>query len=487
VAAVVRAFHALRQGRPLPDPPPTIMPPGRAPDVAQPPAGARTGPPLPRRVKGARAMRPLGRAGDAAPSRRVGGPGIGAPSANGNGAPLAVASPANGNRVPPAVAWPANGNRVPPAVASPGASGRVPASGQAPAATRARPEPADPVSRPAERTPAVSALDGALLDLAALTVAVGAFVAPWAWLVTVAAATLAGAVAVLARDGPGPRTLARRAGRRVVAWLRPRSLVWLPVLMARVAIVSVLLPSAVGAGRWLVEHGSEGAVAAGRAAGWHHGFRVAAAAVCFLLVTGSGAAHDRRALELRRRLQPLGTAAVVSLAVAASALVVWVPLLGPRVGGVRPAGADDLAWAPPALHDEVDRVRDAIVRAELHAATVCLSERQDTSWDSTYTDGNPPGERDVATLRTEQTDPAPGEVATAVVAVHNQLAAWVEDIEVVAGEASVARVERWRLPTAAPAAHAPVGAATVGSNLIRDGVAGFDRGVALRCSAGPVL
>jgi hypothetical protein len=372
-------------------------------------------------------------------------------------------------------------------VASPGPNGRLPASGEAPRADRAHPEPAHPASRPAERTAAVSALDGALLDLAALAVAVGAFVAPWAWLVTVAAATLAVAAAALARDGPGPRTLARRAGRRVAAWLHPRSLVWLPVLMARVAIVSVLLPSAFGAGRWLVEHGSEGAVAAGRAAAWHHGFRVAAAGVCFLLVAGSGAAHGRRALALRRRLQPLGNAAVVSLAVAALALVVWVPLVGPRTGGVRPAGADDLAWAPSVLRNEVDRVRDAIVRAELHAATVCLSERQDISWDSTYTDGNPPGERDVATLRTEQADPAPGEVATAVVAVHNQLAAWVDDIEVVAGEASVARVERWRLPSAAPAAHAPVGAATVGANLIRDGVAGFDRGVALRCSAGPVL
>jgi hypothetical protein len=371
---------------------------------------------------------------------------------------------------------------------SPGANDRVPATGAAPGrANRERPEPADPARRPAERTAAASALDGALFNLAALAAAVGAFVAPWAWLVTVAAATAAVAAAALARDGPDPRTLAWRAGRRLAAWLHPRSLVWLPVLMARVVILSILLPFAVGAGRWLVEHGSEGAVAAGRAAAWHHGFRVAAAGVCFLLVAGSGAARDRRALALRRRLQPLGTPVVASLAVAAVALVVWVPLLGPRAGGGRPAGADDLAWVPPVLRDDVDRVRDAMVRAELHATTVCLSERQDTRWDSTYTDGNPPGERDVATLRTEQADPAAGEVVTAVVAVHNQLAAWVEDIEVVAGEASVARVERWSLPTAAPAAHAPVSAATVGSNLIRDGVAGFDRGVALHCSAGPVI
>jgi hypothetical protein len=398
-----------------------------------------------------------------------------------------MASPANRYGAPPGMASPANRYGAPPAVASPGANGRTPATGGAAAADGERSEPADPARPPGERTAAVSALDGALLDLAALVVAVGAFVAPWAWLATVAGATAAVAVATLARDGAEPGTLARRAGRRVAAWLRPRSLIWLPVLAARVAIVSVLLPFAVGAGRWLFEHGSDGAVAAGRAAAWHYGFRTAAAGVCFLLVAGSGAAHERRALALRRRLQPLATTGVAALAVAAAALVVWVPLLGPRADGGRLAGPDDLAWVPELLQDDLDRVRDAMVRAELHAATACLSERQDTPWAYTYTNGNPPGEQDVATLRTEEADPAPGEVATAVVAVHNQLAAWVDDIEVVAGEASVARVERRRLPTAAPAAHAPVAAAVIGSDLIREGVTGFDRGVALRCSAGPVL
>jgi hypothetical protein len=400
------------------------------------------------------------------------------------GAPGAEALAPAGNRVAPDVPSLANRDGIPPEV--PGANaGRVPATGGAAVADRGRPESAAPDRRPAERTAAVSALDGALLDLVALAVAVGAFVAPWVWLVTVAAATAGGtAAAALTRYGPDPRTLARQAGRRVVAWLHPRSLVWLPVLMARVLILSILLPVAVGAGRWLVEHGSEGAMAAGRAAAWHHGFRVAAAGVCFLLVAGSGTAHDRRVLVLRRWLQPLATAWVVSLVVVAVALVLWVPVLGPRAGVGRAAGADGLAWVPPSLRDEVDRVRDAVVRAELQAATVCLSERQDVRWDSTYTNGNPLEERDVATLRTEQADPAAGEVSTAVVAVHNQLAPWVEDIEVVAGERSVARIERSSLPTASPAADAPVGA---GSDLLRAGIAGFDRGVALRCSAGAVL
>jgi len=470
VAAVVRAFQALREARRLPDPTPTITPPAGT-GLPPPPAG----PPLPRRVRGAGTVRPLRRAGDAAPSR--------------GGASGAEAPRANGTGLPPAVAPPAKGDGSTPGVSAPGTNdGRVPVTGEASAADRERRDPADPAVRPAERAAAVSALDGVLLDLAAMAVAVGAFVAPWAWIITVAAAAVAGvAAAAFARGRPSPRTLARRTGQRVAAWLRPRSLVWLPVLMARVLLVSIALPFAAGAGRWLAEHGSEGAVAAGRAAAWHHGFRVAAAGICFLLVAGSGAAHDRRIRALRRWLQPLGALGVTSLVVMAVVLVVWTPLLAPRLGGGRLAGADGLAWAPPSLRDDVDRVRDAVVRAELSAATVCLSERQDVRWDSTYTSGNSAEERDVATLRTEQADPAAGEVATAIVAVHNQLAPWVEDIEVVAGDASVARIERRRLPTSAPVDHVPLGATTADYNLLSDGLASFDRNVALRCSAGAVL
>lgn len=132
-------------------------------------------------------------------------------------------------------------------------------------------------------------------------------------------------------------------------------------------------------------------------------------------------------------------------------------------------------------------MRDAVVGAELTAVTVCLSEHQHIRWDSTYTSGNPPEEPDVATLRTEQANAVAGDVATAVVAVHNQLAPWVEYIEVVAGGASVARIDRRGLPTAAPAVDLPVGATTAGDNLLRAGAATFDRGVALRCSAGAVV
>jgi hypothetical protein len=369
----------------------------------------------------------------------------------------------------------------PPAVGSNGATDALAA--QLAAADRA----ADPA--PAASDSPVGPGDRAVLDLAALTVAIGAFVAPVAWLALVAAGTaVALAAASVRRRGPDPAALVRRLVRRIVSWLRPRSLVWFPVLVARVLIVAVAVPFALGAVRWLLAEGAAGAVAAGRAAAWHHGFRVAAVAVCFLLVAGSGAAHDRRALTVRSRVQRLGAARATSLAVAAAVAVVLLPVIGPRAAGGPLAGADGLAWAPARLRDNVDRVRDDLVTAELDAATGCLSGRQDASWRSAYTAGNPLDQDDVVTLRPGRTIPDAAEVVTAVAAVHNQLAPWVEGIEVVSGGEVVAAVDRAGLPTAGPVAD-PASverAATAGDDLLRAGAGGFDRRVALRCSAGPV-
>jgi hypothetical protein len=94
----------------------------------------------------------------------------------------------------------------------------------------------------------------------------------------------------------------------------------------------------------------------------------------------------------------------------------------------------------------------------------------------------------VVTLRPGRTIPDAAEVVTALAAVHNQLAPWVEGIEVVSGDEVVAAVDRAGLPTAGPVAD-PASverAATAGDDLLRAGAGGFDRQVALRCSAGPV-
>jgi polyhydroxybutyrate depolymerase len=143
VAAVVQAFHALRERRPLPASTPAITPPDGA-GPAPPPAGPPAGPPLPRRVRGAGAVRPVRREGNAT-WWRVGAPG-------------AEAASANELRVPPAVAAPAKRDGVTPGMASPGAYGSaVPATGEASPADRERRDPANPALRPAERRAAVRA------------------------------------------------------------------------------------------------------------------------------------------------------------------------------------------------------------------------------------------------------------------------------------------------------------------------------------------
>ena len=141
-AAVVQAYQALRERRPLPGSAAATTPPDVA-GHAPPPAGAPAGPALPRRVRGAGAVRPHRREGNTA-SWRLGAPG-------------AEASSANGLRVPPAEAAPAKRDEVTPGRASPGANGsRVPATGEASAADPERRDPAGPL-RPAERTAAVRA------------------------------------------------------------------------------------------------------------------------------------------------------------------------------------------------------------------------------------------------------------------------------------------------------------------------------------------
>jgi len=91
VAAVVQAFHALRERRRL-DSTPAITPPGGT-GPAPPPAGPPAGPPLPRRVRGTGAVPPVRREETAA-SRHVGAPGAQAPSASEHRVPPAVAAAA---------------------------------------------------------------------------------------------------------------------------------------------------------------------------------------------------------------------------------------------------------------------------------------------------------------------------------------------------------------------------------------------------------
>jgi hypothetical protein len=326
-----------------------------------------------------------------------------------------------------------------------------------------------------------------LLDLLAVAAGAGALVSPWAWLVVVLAGVAAAVTArSLADHEPGWRALGRRAVRRVGSWLRPRALLTLPVLAARTLLVAVAVSGAVAGGRWLATGGRAGVVAAARSGAWAHGLRVAAVVVCALLVSGVGAARTRRAAAVRRATGRRGAGATVALATAAVAIVAGTAVVAPRLDAGWPAGGDGLAWAPAALRDDLDRVRDDLVTTELDLAASCLATRQDIPWRVDYTGGNPPGAADVARLAAPARPADPGAVATAAVAAHNQLAPWVERLEVAAGGTVVVAVDRTALatspPAAAPAELAP--AARDGRAALEAG--GFDRALALRCSAGPV-
>ncbi|MFS8584415.1 MAG: hypothetical protein FWJ72_04960 [Acidimicrobiia bacterium] len=335
----------------------------------------------------------------------------------------------------------------------------------------------------------VGAVDRYLLDLGAVALATGALVTPWVWMAVVAVATgLAMAHRGAAAAGAGPRALAGRLVRWVVGWLRPRTAVWAAVLAVRVAVLAVLVPGLVGAAWWAAREGIDGTLLAARLAVWRHGFRVGAAVICYLLVAGVGDAHERRAAALRAAARRAGTPATVAAAVGTALAASLVVVVAPRADAGRLAGDDGLGWLPPRLRDEADRVRDDVVAAELHAASGCLADRQGVTWDTDYTAGNPIGTTDVARLVAVEGLPTPGQVATAVAALHNQLAPWVEQVHVVAGDVRLAVVHRSDLPSGEPLVDPDrlPDAASTGAELLADGAADFDRTTALTCAGAPL-
>jgi len=74
-------------------------------------------------------------------------------------------------------------------------------------------------------------------------------------------------------------------------------------------------------------------------------------------------------------------------------------------------------------------------------------------------------------------------------ALHNQLAPWVETIELAAPSRPLLVVDRTELPSSSPlaGAEALADAATKGRALVEEGIEDFDRSLALDCSVSPVL
>jgi hypothetical protein len=369
---------------------------------------------------------------------------------------------------------------APPAAPAPGAAGPE----------RGRPAWAADLTSPGEdRTSWARRVEAWLPDLAAAAVASGALVAPWLWLLAVTGLTLAVAVMVAGAAGIGVARLPLHALRRSLALLHPRSLLWAPVITARTVILAVLLPAAVASAAWVLDEGAVGLAAAARAGVWTHALRVAAALVCFMLVRGVGPGRARRAEAVRRRLSEATDGTLGALALVCVVVTVVVVGLVPRVDRERLSGADGLAWLAPALRSPADRVRDRVVTTELDAVATCLTRRQATGWNRDYTSGNPPGDADVAELVVARGEPDPADVVTAVTAAHNQLAPWVETIEVTWNGSTVVQVDRSRLPHGHPVTDATrvVRAATAGRSMLEDGAPDLDRSTVLHCSAGPVL
>jgi hypothetical protein len=375
---------------------------------------------------------------------------------------------------PPTARTAATASAAGPGGAPPDPGPHAPAEGDAPVASSA------PGSRPAGRF---------LLDLLAAALAAGAIVSPWGWPAVVATGALVVAAArSLADHGAGVGALLRRAVRRIAAWLRPRSVVRCVLAVVQAGLLAIVLPGLACAVWWITDQGVDGAFVAGRLGVWAHSPRVAATTLSFLLVAGVGEAHHRRADRVAHMAGRAGPALVTALALTTVVAAAGVVALVPRADAGPLAADDGLGWAPVRLRDNLDRLRDDVVTAELHAADGCLSDRHGITWRASYTVGNPPGARDTATIRADDGEPTPGQMATAVAALHNQLAPWVEGIELWADDIRLVVLDRAALPSGRPLVEASAleRGATEGRALLEDAPGGVERATALACAAAPL-
>jgi hypothetical protein len=340
-----------------------------------------------------------------------------------------------------------------------------------------------------DAVPVPRTVDQYVLDLLAVAIAAGAFVTPWAWMFVVAVgATVGVTLRSITDHGPGPAPLLARAARRALGWTNPRSLVWMPVIVCRTLVLATMLPGIVFAAWWVLDQGTYGTFVAARAAVWGYAPRTGAAIVCYMLVAGIGDARHRRAALVGRATGWLGPRVVVALAAMTVVTAALVLTLVPRAGGGRLTAHDGLGWAPPGVRSGVDRLRDDVVTSELQATANCLSDRQGVRWTVDYTEGNPSDDDDIARLTTDDRIPSPSEQVTAAAAVHNQLAPWVEGIELAAGDSVIVRLDRGLLPSGRPVVEpAPlIDAAVNGAEVLAGGAGGFEREEALRCASAPI-
>jgi hypothetical protein len=142
------------------------------------------------------------------------------------------------------------------------------------------------------------------------------------------------------------------------------------------------------------------------------------------------------------------------------------------------------------LRPAVDGVRYDVVAAELRALRSCLTDHQEIEWSVDYTADNRIDAPDVARLSAGRGNEAgPAALVTAALAADNQLAPWVEVVEIAVGDTVVLELDRQALGHHGvridPGTLGP--GIVAGGGVAAAGGAGVDRRVALVCSAGPAL
>jgi hypothetical protein len=304
---------------------------------------------------------------------------------------------------------------------------------------------------------------GRWLDLHLLTVlatagALPALRLPTTWLVVCATFAVVAAGTTIAhgrsiKHGTADVIVvpARIAGRLALGCLNPLN--WMKLFLGALASLTAgaVAAALIGAGRWFVNEGFDGVLAAARTGAWSHAARYGAAFACYLLLSGVGNTHDRRAAALHRVTRKLREVALVGITVVLVAASALFAVAGPGTDAGFARSDDALGWVPPGLRTVFDEARTEVVHAELDAAAACLSGHARRLWTATYTAGNRAGNPDVATLTADPAQaPDQRALAAAALAAHNDLAPWVEVIKITIGGDVALVVDRHGLPTDTP-------------------------------------
>lgn len=300
-----------------------------------------------------------------------------------------------------------------------------------------RPGPApQPGPKKVVRSDSGAWLDEHLVDVLGVGVASGAFWKPAAWLALVVVIALAiGAVRSARADGritgADLVVVPAKALRRGLKALAPGSLLRGLVFGAVLVAASIALPAALAALPWLASRGSEGALAAARLGARAHALQFLAAGFCFLIVRGRGDGHRSRQSAIKKRTDHMTEGGVSFLAVGVLLIALLVATTIHSDGDLF-TGQDGLGWVPAPFRSSVDEARDSFVQSELDSVAECLSEElgdNSSYWYGVHSEGNPIEDMDVARL-TVDPQPQANDLVTAALAAHNQLAPWVESVEI---------------------------------------------------------